>query len=396
MSRPELVATYVADLPPGRELAAAEAFAIGQTIGTWVPIPGVTDEMRILHGGRVVEVREAGSSEIVAGEPANGRWIVRIGFPLTNFGPSWPMIFTTLLGNDPSTSLAARLLDVEIPASFAAAFPGPKFGVGGWRSLTGVEGRPLLLNVIKPCTGFPPAVGASFVRSVAAGGPDLIKDDELLADPDFARVRDRARAYATVLDEVADGTGQRPRYVANVTASGRHLEATARAALEGGADALMVNALAVGLDAFAGLVDSGPGVPIFAHTAGIEVFTGPAGFGHALMVGTLLRLAGADAILIPSPYGRRPLSHAAFHASADRMRGAWEDRRPSMPVVGGGLTAEHVPSLVDALGVDHIINVGGAVQGHPDGPAAGARTMLRAIESAVARRGAASSGDRWG
>ena len=346
MSRTELVATYLARLPAGREVAAVEAFATGQTIGTWTPIPGVTEAMRVAHGGRIVDVHPGGEDEMVAGESARGRWVVRIGFPVSNFGSSWPMIFTTLLGNDPSTSIAARLVDLDLPESLVMAFPGPRFGVAGWRRLTGVEGRPLLLNVIKPCTGFPPAVGASFVRSVAAGGPDLIKDDELLADPDFARVRDRARAYAIALDEVALETGQRPRYVANVTAPAGSLEATAEAALEGGADALMVNALAIGLDALAALAERDLGVPIFAHTAGIEALTGPAGFGHGLLVGRLLPMVGADAVLTSTPFASRPLPAGVFRASIAKMREPWFGRPPSMPVVGGGLTADHVPSLI--------------------------------------------------
>jgi len=385
MSRTELVATYLAALPAGREAEAAEAFAIGQSIGTWTPVPGITEAMRRAHGGRVVEVREGSADETAGGEDATGSWVLRIGFPVANFGAQMPMLFTTLLGNDPSTSIAARLVDVDVPAEYAAAFPGPGVGIDGWRALTGVEGRPLLLNMIKPCTGFPPSVGAGFVREVAPGGPDLIKDDELLANPDFSLVRDRARAYAAALDEVSRVTGQRPRYVANVTTRGRDLEATAQAALEGGADALMVNVLAVGLDAFAALAETRPGVPILAHTAGVETFTGStrSGFGHALLIGRLVRLAGADAILLSTPLASRPLPEPVFRTTVDGMRSPWVGLRPSAPMVGGGLTAAHVPALVRSVGTDVIIGVGGAIQGHPDGAAAGARAVRRAIDEAV-------------
>ncbi len=389
MARIELVATYLAGLPEGREAAAAEAFAIGQTIGTWVPVPGITDAMRRTHGGRVVEVREGGPTEFVGGEPAADRWVLRVGFPMANFGAQMPMLFTTLLGNDPSTSISARLVDLELPPAYVAGFPGPAYGMAGWRTLTGVEGRPLLLNMIKPCTGFPPRTGARFVRAVAAGGIDLVKDDELLADPAFSRVRERSRAYAAALDEVSQVTGQRPRYIANVTCRARDLEATAQAALEGGADALMVNVLAVGLDALAGLVESTPGTPVFAHTAGVETFTGAArsGYGHALLIGRLVRLVGADAVLLSTPYATRPLPEPAFHATVDAMRGPWRGLRASMPVVGGGLTAATVPAIVDAVGIDVIIGVGGAIQGHPEGPAEGARAVRAAIDAAVAGRG---------
>jgi len=394
MSRTELVATYLASLPEGREEAAAEAFAVGQTIGTWLPVPGITDEMRAEYGGRVVEVRAAEPDEAAGGEPAASSWILRVGFPIANFGPNMPMLFTSLLGNDPSTSIAARLVDIELPASFAAAFPGPLAGVAGWRALTGVGHRPLLLNMIKPCTGFPPRVGAAFVRAVALGGVDLVKDDELLASPAFNDVRDRAQVYASTLDEVAAETGQRPRYLANVTSRGTDLVARAHAALEGGADALMVNGLAVGLDALATLAEAALGAPIFVHTAGVETFTGAprSGFGHGLLIGRLLRLCGADAILTSTPLATRPLPRAAFRATVEGMREPWHGMSPAMPVVGGGLRADHVPALVDALGIDAIIGVGGAIQGHPDGAAAGARHVRAAIDSAMAARATSAPG----
>jgi 2,3-diketo-5-methylthiopentyl-1-phosphate enolase len=392
VARIELVATYLAVLPEGREAAAAEAFAIGQTIGTWTPVPGITDAMRYTHGGRVVEVREGVPTEFVGGEPAVGRWVLRVGFPIVNFGAQLPMLFTTLLGNDPSTSISARLVDLQLPPAYVAQFPGPAYGISGWRTLTGVQGRPLLLNMIKPCTGYPPQAGARFVRAVAAGGVDLVKDDELLADPAFSRVRERARAYSAVLDEVSKVTGQRPRYIANVTTRARDLEATAHAALEGGADALMVNVLAVGLDALAALVESTPGTPVFAHTAGVETFTGAArsGYGHALLIGRLVRLVGADAVLLSTPFASRPLPEPAFRATVDGMRQPWGAVRASMPVVGGGLTAATVPAIVDAAGTDVIIGVGGAIQGHPEGPAAGARVVRAAIDDAVAAHGLGS------
>lgn len=388
MARIDLIATYLAELPEGREAETAEAFATGQTIGTWTPVPGITEAMRRTHGGRVVEVREAGATERLAGELGAGLWVLRVAFPIANFGPQLPMLFTTLLGNDPSTSISARLVDLQLPHPYVAQFPGPAYGISGWRALTGVQGRPLLLNMIKPCTGYPPKTGARFVREVATGGVDLIKDDELLADPVFSRVRDRARAYGAVLDEVGHATGYRPRYVANVTTRARDLEATSQAALEGGADALMVNVLAVGLDALAALVESAPGTPVFAHTAGVETFTGAprSGYGHALLLGRLVRLVGADAVLLSTPLASRPLPESVFRATVDWMRFPWWDVQPSMPVFGGGLTGASVPALVDAVGVDCIIGVGGAIQGHPDGPAAGAVLVRAAIDAAVAAR----------
>lgn len=387
MVRHELVATYLARLPTGREESAAEAFVVGQSIGTWTPVPGITPEMRDRHGGRIRSLVRLAPGNAVAGEPVGDgdTWLLEAAFPTVNFGPQFPMLVTTLLGNDPSTSIAARLVDIAVPNEFAAAFPGPQEGAAGWRRITGVSTRPLVINMIKPCTGFPPAVGAGFVADSARGGVDLIKDDELLADPRFARVAERAAAYAARLDEVAAETGHRARYVANVTTRSGAVVDTARAAIEAGADAVMVNALAIGLDAVQMLAEARLGVPILAHTAGIETWTtGTAGaYGHRVLLARLLRLAGADAILTSTPHAPRPLERGRFEAVLDGARDGWMGLRPTMPMVGGGLTADHVQPIVEAAGFDVMIGVGGAIQGHPDGPVAGGRAVMAAVDAAV-------------
>jgi 2,3-diketo-5-methylthiopentyl-1-phosphate enolase len=385
--RTDIVVTYLAALPDGERAAraAAEAFALGQSLGTWQPVPGITKAMRATHGARVVELRRAADGEEVGGVPATGRWILGVSFPIVNLGDSLAMLLTTAIGNDPSTSIAMRLVELAVPAAYLERFPGPRFGVAGWRALTGVGDRPLLLNMIKPCTGFPPAVGAGFAAESARGGVDLIKDDELLADPSFSRVADRTRAYVAAIDAVAAETGRATRYVAHVTTSPGRLLATARAAVDAGAAAVMVTPLTLGLDALAELAD-GVGVPILAHVAGVETFTGAVegGIGHGALAG-LLRLAGADAVLTSTPHAPRPLPAGAYRATLDALtgRGPAPALRPAMPMLGGGITAEHVGAIVAAAGLDVIVAAGGAIQGHPDGAAAGGRSMQAAIAAAA-------------
>jgi len=383
--RQELMATYLAELPPDRPDEAAEAFATGQSIGTWVPVPGITDRMRRLHGARVVEVRRDEAAGHVGGEPIGSRWVLRIGFATENFGPQFPMLLTTLVGNDSSTSLTARLVDIDLPESYEAAFPGPQWGVAGWRRTTGIWHRPLLLNMIKPCTGYSPSVGANLLEQTARGGADLIKDDELLGDAPFNRVAARARAYRERLDRVAEDTGHRARYIANVTNRSMRLLDTARAAIDGGADAVMVNALVVGLDALQALAEGELGVPILAHTAAAEVLTGATstGFGQAVLFGKLLRLAGADAVLMSTPYARRPLPHPVYEKTLEWLFEPRGTLKPVMPMLAGGVTAEMIGPLVRGAGRDVILGVGGAIQGHPEGAEAGARAIRAAIDLAV-------------
>jgi len=385
--RAEVVVTYLAALPAAEAAAraAADAFALGQSLGTWKPVPGITDTMRAAHGARVVDLRRAAGGEEVAGVPAAGRWVLRVAFPLVNLGDSLAMLLTTAIGNDPSTSIAMRLVDLEVPPAFVAAFPGPRFGVAGWRAITVVDDRPLLLNMIKPCTGFPPEVGAGFAADSARGGVDLIKDDELLADPSFSRVGERTRAYVAAIERVAAETGRATRYVAHVTTTPSRLLATARAAVDQGAAAVMITPLTLGLDALAELA-AAVGVPILAHVAGVETFTGAleGGIGHGALA-RLLRLAGADAVLTSTPHAPRPLPDGAYRATIDGLQRPLPgvDVRPAMPMMGGGIGPEHVAAIVDAAGIDVIVAAGGSIQGHPDGAAAGGRAMQAAIAAAA-------------
>ena len=52
-----VIATYFIKLPIEVDIVKkASALAIGQTIGTWVPIPGITDEIREKYMGKVVNI----------------------------------------------------------------------------------------------------------------------------------------------------------------------------------------------------------------------------------------------------------------------------------------------------------------------------------------------------
>jgi 2,3-diketo-5-methylthiopentyl-1-phosphate enolase len=55
-----------------------------------------------------------------------------------------------------------------------------------------------------------------------------------------------------------------------------------------------------------------------------------------------------------------------------------------MPSVGGGIHPHTAARIIEDIGFDVMLAVGGAIQGHPDGPAAGGRAMRLAIDATVA------------
>ena len=121
-------------------------------------------------------------------------WVFQLAFPAVNFGPQIPMLLSTIIGNI-SMIGPLKLLDIKFPPDFLAQFKGPKFGVTGVQELLKVYDRPLLNNMIKPCTGYTPEVGCRLFSRAVEGGIDIIKDDELIADPPFNPRLERIKLY---------------------------------------------------------------------------------------------------------------------------------------------------------------------------------------------------------
>ncbi|GAA4342243.1 hypothetical protein GCM10023165_23780 [Variovorax defluvii] len=80
---------------------------------------------------------------------------VEIAFPVDNVGANLPTLLATVAGNlyELGELTGGRLLDVDLPPTWAERFPGPQFGVAGTRARTGVYGRPVIGTIIKPSIG---------------------------------------------------------------------------------------------------------------------------------------------------------------------------------------------------------------------------------------------------
>lgn len=382
-----LLATYALDLPADVDpWARVSRFAVGQTTGTWVEVPGLTAELRSVHEGRVVQVLPVPASDTTTHAGGDTiSYLATLAFPTMNFGASLPQLLNTLIGNDASTSVEAKLVDLQLPGSLESAFGGPRFGIAGVRELTGVSDRPLLLNMLKPCTGLAPADAAAIFQATALGGIDLIKDDELMGNTPYSTVLERVKLFTAAADEAFDTTGVRTVYLPNISDRPDRMLETAQRAVEAGARALMVAYTTVGLGAVEALADV-VGVPILGHFAGAApLYEGPrTGMSAPLATGLLPRLAGADLALVVSPYGGYPITRLQYLRTAHQLSLPRPHLKPALPVIGGGVHPGTVTRFVGELGTDIVLGVGGAIQGHPDGAAAGVRAMRQAVDAALA------------
>ena len=382
-----LIATYLASFAAEVPIPLLSmALAIEQSTGTWVAVPGETPEVRRHHIAKVLGVYELPDYEFSVPPSVETRnWIIQVAYPEVNIGPQIPMLLTSVVGNI-SMGGNIKLLDIRFPQKFVAGFKGPKFGIAGIREILGIPKRPLLNNMIKPCTGYPLELGAELFRQAALGGCDIIKDDELIADASFNSIEGRVKRYMEIEKQVYEETGEHTLYTVNITDKVPKVFDNAKRAVELGCNALMVNYLAVGLPVMQALTeDPNINVPILAHmdVAGAMYMSPLHGMSSHIVLGKLPRLAGADVVVIPAPYGKAPVIPDKFKNVAKNLTFPLYQLRPTFPMPSGGITPSMVPKVMADLGNDIVIGSGGGVHAHPQGPVAGGKAFRQAIDATL-------------
>jgi ribulose-bisphosphate carboxylase large chain len=241
--------------------------------------------------------------------------------------------------------------------------------------------RPLLGGIVKPSLGLGPAEVAATAAALARGGCDLVKDDELLADPDWCPLAERVYRVAAALAEV----GRPCLYAANVSGPVDTLLERASAAVAAGAGAIMINAFATGIDAVRAVAAAGLGVPVLAHRVGAgPIARNPEVGVDGSVLCELTRIAGADLVQIGGFGGKLFDSHDEVARNLAACRRPLAGARVPVPVNGGGVWAGSAPDVLGAAGPDVMLLLGMGAYEHPGGPEAGARSVKQAIEAVTA------------
>ena len=299
----------------------------------------------------------APGTPVAAGD---GAWDVTIRFPVEAAGGELTQLLNVLFGNV-ALQPGVRLMELDLPASLAAHFTGPRFGIAGLRRLLGVPDRPLLCTALKPM-GLSSRALAQLAYELALGGIDLIKDDHGLADQPFSPFDERVPRCAETVARANRETGRRCLYLPNVTASATAVQARARAAREAGAGGLLFCPGLAGFDAMRALAaDADLGLPILSHPAFVGgLGLGPdTGLAPRVLYGRLNRLAGADAAIFPHLGGRFAFSADDCQAIAAGCTDAMDGFEPIFPVPAGGMTLARVRELRDFYGPDCMLLIGG-------------------------------------
>jgi ribulose-bisphosphate carboxylase large chain len=256
-------------------------------------------------------------------------------FPEANWGADVTLLVSSLIAGewaDSSAFIRCRLVGVEWPEGI---FPGPAHSP---------PDRALVGAIVKPSLGLSAREVAATAASIAAGGADLVKDDELLGNPAWCPLEERVRAVAAAIPEDV-------QYAVNVTGPVDSLLARAGRAVELGATAVMLNVFAQGLDSLRVLRGLELGVPIFAHRVGAALWARNRTIGVAPdVIAELTRLCGADYVQVGSFSGSVYDTPAEVRAQVDACHRPVHANRAAVAVIGGGVGPRNAPAQLDAAG----------------------------------------------
>jgi ribulose-bisphosphate carboxylase large chain len=387
-----LHACYLIETP----LAVADAAAVlafEQSSGTFVAVPGETEELKAQFAARVERIDELESVNEPSlpgcrqGREPCRRALVEISWSVENFGFNLPAIVSTVGGNlfELSQVSGLRLVDLEFPEQFAEHFAGPRFGIVGTRRLSGVENRPLIGTIIKPSIGLNPSETAELVDLLVSADIDFIKDDELMANPPHSPFDERVDAVMCVVNKHAERTGKRVMVAFNVTDELDKMQRHFDKILAAGGNCAMVSLNSVGLAGVKKICDRGE-LAIHGHRNGWGMFTRHPMLGMEFTAyQKLWRLVGVDQLHVNG------IENKFWEPDESVVRSIEACQRPMlggyeiMPVVSSGQWGGQAPETYRRTRtIDLLYLAGGGIMAHPGGPASGVRAIRQAWEAAVA------------
>lgn len=381
-----VVATYLAQGSPEEDmLSRAVAVAVEQTVGRNVfkmdGLAHVVEE----RGGRLIGFFPIPDHESKSSQRELDwkRYVFRVAFPVENTGFQIPMLLTTVM-SDVSMSGMIKLIDLDFPSRFLEKFQGPKYGQKGIRDFLGGTQRALICAIIKPCVGVDAKTVGDIFYQFALGGADVIKDDELMAYSEDLTLEDRVEICMQAEERAFNETGEHTLYLPSITDRPDRMLENAKRAIDAGANGLMVTPLSTGLGAVQMLAENPDiNVPIFGHPAllGSMSWSPDYGISEHILVGKLLRVAGADINAIPSPYGRLTHNWEKFIKLFQISSADMAHIKPMFTQTGGSINPVNASTVLKDVGNDIMLVAGGSLQAHPMGLVAGVKAFRQAIDA---------------
>jgi ribulose-bisphosphate carboxylase large chain len=388
-----IVLTYLLETPGSVEALAAK-IASDQSTGTFVPVPGETEELKNRVAARVLNLRPL-SPVSVPSLPEDGsvgpynRAEVDIGFPFDAIGTDLSALMTIAIGGTYSIRglSGIRVIGMKLPEEFRGAYPGPQFGVAGTRKLTGVYDRPVIGTIVKPALGLRPPETATLVGELIRSGVDFIKDDEKLMSPAYSPLAERVAAIMPLVLDHEQKTGKKVMVAFGISHTDPdQMMRNHDVVVKAGGNAAVININSIGMGSMAFLRKRSH-LALHAHRNGWDILTRHPGLGMDFSVWQQFwRLLGVDQFQINgigSKYWEPDDSFLRSFKAVSTPLFSPEDC--PMPVAGSGQWGGQAPETYARTGrsIDLLYLCGGGIVSHPSGPAAGVVAVQQAWAAAV-------------
>lgn len=371
---------------------AANVLAGEQSSGTFVAVPGETEELKQRFAARVekISLLDTVNEPAIPGIATAGknyhRANIEVSWSIENFGYNLPAMVSTLQGNlyELTQFTGLKLMDIEIPGSFASHYKGPAFGIAGCRKLTNVYERPLIGTIIKPSIGMSSEETAKLVDTLIHAGIDFIKDDELLASSANSPFDKRVDAIMKVVNAYADKTGKKAMYAFNISDEHDAMQRNYDKVVAAGGTAAMISLNSVGLTGVKKICDNRQ-LAIHGHRNGWGMLN-----RHPLLgiefpaYQKLWRLAGVDQIHVNGIQNKFWESDDSVVTSIKACLSPLLGGYSVLPVVSSGQWGGQAPETYRRTQTtDLLYMAGGGILAHPDGPTGGVIALKQAWEAAV-------------
>lgn len=385
-----ITARYYIETPYAIE-KAAQVLAGEQSSGTFVAVPGETEELKRRFAARVEKIEEletVNQPAIPGATSKDGvyhRANIEVSWSVENFGYNLPVLISTLQGNlyEITQFTGLKLMDIELPASYSKHFKGARFGIEGSRESVGVKNRPLIGTIIKPSIGMTPEQTAGIVKTLVEAGIDFIKDDELLSASANSKFEDRVDAIMKVINAHADKTGKKVMYAFNISDEIDSMLHRYQYIVNAGGTCAMVSINSVGLAATKKICDQGELV-IHGHRNGWGMLN-----RHPLLgiefpaYQKLWRLAGVDQLHVNG------IQNKFWESDDSVVRSIEACLKPLfghtvLPVVSSGQWGgQAFETYRRTKTTDLLYMAGGGIMAHPGGAGEGVKALQQAWEGAV-------------
>lgn len=282
----------------------------------------------------------------------------------------------------------AKIVDIDLPPSLIKKFPGqiwPHKRIRQYLRLKPDE--PIIGTIVKPKTGLTPEIFSRCVVEAAKNGAHFTKADEnmhltLKEIPVFVgRVTKDLKSAGFDLGRGAGNRGKRFIFAPHITADADNIMDYAGAAAVAGANALMFSPYYGGGFLKMAQIIKKYDIPVYAHTAGMNVYSGSAHWGISASINYLFSALFGAAFMQITTVGEylKPLDGEKAGILAILHKYGLDGDNGMTLAIAGGMGPKNAGENLKAIGEQgRMLLAGSSVYGHPDGPAGGVKALITA------------------